>query len=115
MYARAARSAVYFCVGMTVMTCANRLAMSLDTTTQVRVFLGSAPTDGSQLTQRTSPRRMSSGSAVLIAHDLKRDRLPVLEQLQGVVSALGVIARELLRMSKFLAPLEARANQRRRE
>src|SRR5262245_49884185 len=63
MYARPARSAVNRCVGTTVTACPCRFAILFETMTQVRVLLGSTPTDGSQLSQTRSPRRYVTSSA----------------------------------------------------
>src|SRR2546428_6141827 len=88
---RAARSARYASVGTTVTVAPKRFARSFDTTTQVRVFFGSAPTDGSQSIHRMSPRRkaigsLGSGVFFFIPQKLQLGPLEVADQRAGVRS-----------------------------
>src|SRR5713226_3831798 len=84
IYARAARSGVYACVGTTVTAWPYRLATSFDTTMHVRVLRGFTPTDGSHWIHRLSPRRTSTRSRVFIVQQLQLPRLEVAQQCLGV-------------------------------
>src|SRR3990172_2703029 len=68
--------------------------MSLDTTRHVRVFRGSAPTEGSQLIHRRSPRWTSMGSPLFITEQLQLWRFKVAEQLPRVRTVGGVVGGE---------------------
>src|SRR5437016_2557911 len=78
-YSRAARARVYVWVGTIVIACPYRLATSLETTTHVRTFRGSTPTDGSHWIYKTSPRRTSAISRFIV---VEQPELPCLEVLQ---------------------------------
>src|SRR5215813_9198282 len=105
MYARSARSALYACVGTTVIAWPKRFAMLLETTTHVRIFRGSAPTDGSQQIHRMSPRTIGgSGGAsprgwarpcsrFFFIQQLQLCDLEVLQQLTGIAPACRIVAR----------------------
>ena len=85
MYRRVSLSAVHCCVGTTVTAAPKTLAMLFETTTQVRVFLGSTPMDGSQFTQTTSPRRTS------VIDEIELSGLKLVQNPHRVVSSSGVV------------------------
>ena len=69
--------------------------MSFDTTTQVRVFRGSTPTDGSHWIQTMSPRRTSTGSRFIV-EQIELRRLEVFQKCAGVRPSGRVIRGEAL-------------------
>src|SRR5439155_9618208 len=91
-----------------------RFAMSLDTTTQVRSFLGSAPIEGSHRIQRMSPRRGSRGSSGFIDQVELRD-FEIGEQLARVFVPGRVILCKLAPPFHRFAVREGFAEQRPRE
>jgi hypothetical protein len=108
---RPARSAEWASVGTTVIVAPKRLAKSFETTTQVRIFLGSTPVEGSQLIQRMSPRRGSIGSGVFIVKQLERRGFQIGGQSSGVGSIRPVRFGPLLSTVQSLATCQCFANQ----
>src|SRR5438132_11791523 len=108
---------------MTVSAWPYRLARSFETTTHVRVFLGSTPTEGSQLIQRTSPRRYSSDGAstvgagggrrleCFIAEDLELPGLQLGEQRGVILPAAHIIGGELALALRRFATREGLAEE----
>jgi hypothetical protein len=111
MYERSARAGVWACVGTTVMAAPNRFATSLDTTTHVRVFRGSAPTEGSQQTPTTSPRRRPGASVVFIAEQVELSGLEVSQNLPGLCVLGRVVPRESGPPLGGLLPFEPGAHE----
>src|SRR5204863_5620583 len=82
--------------------------MSFDTTTQVRVFRGSTPTDGSHWIQTMSPRRTSTGSRFIV-EQIELRRLEVFQKRAGVRPSGRVIRGEPLAALGRLAARQALA------
>src|SRR2546425_848580 len=91
---------------MTVTACPQRLAMSLETTTHVRVFRGSTPTEGSHWIHRMSPRRKSTGSRIFLVQQLELRRFELLEQGTGVLAVRRVGGRQSLSKAQPVATVQ---------
>src|SRR4051812_23556155 len=78
---------------MTVTAAPYSLAMSFETTTQVRNFFGSTPTEGSHRTHSRSPLRMRPS---LIVEEIELAGFQVREEVGGLSALGGVVGRELL-------------------
>src|SRR5439155_20562024 len=83
--------------------------MSFDTTTQVRVFRGSTPTDGSHWIQTMSPRRTSTGSRFIV-EQIELRGLEVFQKRAGVRPSGRVILGEPLAALGRLAARQALAH-----
>src|SRR6266568_5245307 len=70
--------------------------MSFETTTQVRTFFGSTPTDGSQFTQTMSPRRSSRPSDLVVIHELDLRCRELFQCRARVGAPRGIVGGQLL-------------------